>query len=252
MKLWFGTYFFSFLATLSCHAQPDSDMYALFSSRRFSGAGSSIEVSASSKSPLFGNIEEELKKARALQIELNAVREALNLAHSNKNSRRVESVPKGTLRGTNEEVTADLEATVDSPRGLKYAKYRYYANDYYSSKSKSHKSYDYYGSKPYKSKSVKKYKDSKKYKSYKSYKVSEELEKCRAELAKHENEVMYLAIQTASSCQVQRSTDGDGEPSYKLVTDSISEDTYVFSDRPYRIEDTVSTADYSAAWSDIF
>jgi len=102
-------------------------------------------------------------------------------------------------------------------------------------------------------KSAKKYdkKHAKKYAKTSKKEASGELEKCQAELAKHKNEVSYLFIQTASACQVQRSTDGE-TTSYKVVTDSISEDTYVFSDRPYRIEDTVPTADFSAAWSDTF
>ena len=107
---------------------------------------------------------------------------------------------------------------------------------------KSAKKYDKKYSKKYDKKSAKKY----------SKKASGELEQCQAELAKRKNEASYLFIQTASACQIQRSTDNDGETSYKLVTDTISEDTYVFSDRPYRVEGTVPTTDFSAAWNDMF
>jgi len=216
MKLLSGPYFFFFfwLATVAlwCRAQqPDSDMYALFYSKRSSGGDSTSSKRSSDGSTsalLFGNIAEELQRTSALQTELRAVRKALDATSSQDSSlrRRVKSAKK-----------------YSNKHAKKYTKkYSYYSSDYYSSKS-------------YKSKSTKK-----------KYKESE-LEQCQAELAKHQNEVSYLFIQTASACQVQRNG-----TSYKMVTDSISEDTYVFSDRPYRIEGTVPTANFSAAWSDMF
>jgi len=96
-------------------------------------------------------------------------------------------------------------------------------------------------------------KSSKKDRSSKSSKASGELNECKAELAKYKKpKVSFLFIQTAPSCQVQRSTNGNGKTSYKLLTDAISEVTYIFSDRPYRLEMTSSTSDFSDRWSEIF
>jgi hypothetical protein len=78
-------------------------------------------------------------------------------------------------------------------------------------------------------------------------KLEQELKECNAAA----NQPSLLAVQTATTCEITRSI-SSGNTSYKLITDSISEDTYVFADRPSTYETVIKTTDFVGNFSDIF
>lgn len=60
-----------------------------------------------------------------------------------------------------------------------------------------------------------------------------------------------LVIQTATTCEIARST-SNGKTSYQLITDTIAEDTYIFTDRPVTHEATIKTTQFVADFAEIF
>jgi len=77
---------------------------------------------------------------------------------------------------------------------------------------------------------------------------------CEADLAAAKGQIeelstpTLLGIQTATKCSVKRV--GEGE--YKLISNSVSKDTYIFSDRPSTIEYAVPTEQFIDDFDDIF
>jgi len=81
---------------------------------------------------------------------------------------------------------------------------------------------------------------------------------CKANLAAAQEQIMELSeppapallgIQTARYCRVERGTE---EGQYKLISNTISEDTYIFSDRPDTIEFAVPTDEFIRDFDTIF
>jgi hypothetical protein len=77
---------------------------------------------------------------------------------------------------------------------------------------------------------------------------------CEADLAVAQGQIeelsapTLLGIQTTATCRVERA----GKGSYKLISDTVSADTYIFSDRPSTIEYAVPTKDFIRDFDDIF
>lgn len=60
-------------------------------------------------------------------------------------------------------------------------------------------------------------------------------------------EASNLAIQTAKSCAIVRSTEcgtGVGSCTYKLISNTVNEDTFLFADRPSMLEMVIPTTDF--------
>ena len=59
----------------------------------------------------------------------------------------------------------------------------------------------------------------------------------------------YLGIQTAPTCRIER---GQSPGKYKLISDAIVDDTFIFSDRPFTLEYSMKTEEFVADFDDIF
>jgi len=77
--------------------------------------------------------------------------------------------------------------------------------------------------------------------------VSDKLDACEAKL----KQPSYLAIQTADTCEIKRTT-SNGKTTYKLISDTFADDTYLFSDRPYTQEGVAQTTEFAALFDKIF
>lgn len=77
---------------------------------------------------------------------------------------------------------------------------------------------------------------------------------CEADLAVAQGPIeelsapTLLGIQTTYTCRVKKVREGE----YKLISDTVSADTYIFSDRPSTLEFAVPTTDFIRDFDDIF
>jgi len=81
---------------------------------------------------------------------------------------------------------------------------------------------------------------------------------CKADLAAAQEQIeelskpsqpSLLGIQTAPTCRVER---GSGPGQYKLISNTLAKDTFIFSDRPDTIEVTFPTDEFISDFDDIF
>jgi len=84
----------------------------------------------------------------------------------------------------------------------------------------------------------------------KTQRLEEKLDTCEAENAELKQPSL-LGIQTADSCQIKRTITG-GMTSYQLVSDTVSDDTYLFADRPSVFEAKIPTLQFIDGFDEIF
>ena len=73
-----------------------------------------------------------------------------------------------------------------------------------------------------------------------------ELDNCREDKAAEADDdaPSYLYVQMAQTCKLKQKTDGRGRPHYELSSKDMDDDTYSFTDRPYRIAETIPTKQF--------
>jgi len=76
---------------------------------------------------------------------------------------------------------------------------------------------------------------------------SDKLDKCWSKLETCEAEAntpTFLFTQMGQTCKLKRKKGGDGKDRYEWSSKDMDDDTYVFSDRPYRIAYSILTLDF--------
>ena len=76
---------------------------------------------------------------------------------------------------------------------------------------------------------------------------SDKLDKCRSKLETCEKETdapTLLFTQMGQTCKLKRKERGDGTPYYEWSSKDMDDETYVFSDRPYRIAYSMPTVNF--------
>jgi len=84
---------------------------------------------------------------------------------------------------------------------------------------------------------------------------SDKLDKCKSNLKTCEKEAAqptFLFTQMADMCKLKRKTDSKGERYYEWSSKDMDDDTYLFSDRPYRIAETMTTEDFFDEFDNMF
>ena len=84
---------------------------------------------------------------------------------------------------------------------------------------------------------------------------SNKLDKCRTKLDKCEKEAdapTFLFTQMGQSCKLKRKERGDGTPFYEWSSKDLDDETYVFSDRAYRIAYSIPTEEFFENFDDAF
>ena len=84
---------------------------------------------------------------------------------------------------------------------------------------------------------------------------SDKLDKCRSKLDKCEKEAdapTFLFTQMGQTCKLKRKERGDGTPYYEWSSKDMDDETYVFSDRPYRIAYSMQTEEFFENFDDTF
>ena len=84
---------------------------------------------------------------------------------------------------------------------------------------------------------------------------SDKLDKCRSKLETCEKEAdapTLLFTQMGQSCKLKRKERGDGNPYYEWSSKDMDVETYVFSDRPYRIAYSMPTEEFFENFDDTF
>ena len=84
---------------------------------------------------------------------------------------------------------------------------------------------------------------------------SDKLDKCRSKLETCEKEAdapALLFTQMGQSCKLKRKERGDGNPYYEWSSKDMDDETYVFSDRPYRIAYSMPTEEFFENFDDTF
>ena len=83
----------------------------------------------------------------------------------------------------------------------------------------------------------------------------DKLDKCRFKLETCEKEAdapTLLFTQMGQSCKLKRKERGDGNPYYEWSSKDMDDETYVFSDRPYRIAYSMPTEEFFENFDDTF
>jgi len=81
----------------------------------------------------------------------------------------------------------------------------------------------------------------------KKERISEKLDACEAKLKRPS----YLAIQTADTCEIKRTRSND-KTTYKLISDTFADGTYLFTNRPYTEEGVAQTTEFVARFDKLF
>ena len=84
---------------------------------------------------------------------------------------------------------------------------------------------------------------------------SDKLDKCRSKLDKCQAEAdapKLLFTQMGQSCKLKRKERGDGKRYYEWSSKDMDDETYVFSDRPYRIAYSMPTVEFFQNFDDTF
>ena len=84
---------------------------------------------------------------------------------------------------------------------------------------------------------------------------SDKLDKCRSKLESCEDkaaEPEFLFTQMANTCKLKRKVNSKGDAVYEWSSKDMDDDTYIFSDRPFRMAQTASTEDFFDVFDDMF